>query len=197
MPTYYEICQMPFWKAVFEKEYSYLYKALAGYKKILSVGCGPAVIEQRLAEHGFEVTGLDISQEAINNAPDSIRKIVGTAEMMDFTDSSFDAVIYVASLQFIDNYRKALSEATRVLVKKGKLIVMLLNTESFYFREHMKDSESYIRKIKHKNLHFVGNLVAEDFEVSSEFYMGVIGENIFESNDPTLSSLYIINGIKR
>lgn len=82
---------MSFWKAVFNKEYSYLYRSLIGCKKVLSIGCGHAVIEGKLVEHGFEVTGLDISQEALTDAQDSIRKIVGTAEMIGFLDVSFIA----------------------------------------------------------------------------------------------------------
>ena len=197
MPTYFEICQLSFWKGVFEKEFLYLHKSLVGCKKILSIGCGPAVIESKLAERGFEVTGLDISQEALNGAPDSIRKIVGTAELLAFPDASFDAVIYIASLQFIDDYKKALSETARALVKKGKLIVLLLNTQSLYFNEHTKDPKSYMQKIKHKNLCSIENAITNDFDINTEYYMGITGEKIFESNDPILASLYIVNGVKK
>jgi ubiquinone/menaquinone biosynthesis C-methylase UbiE len=189
---------MPFWKTIFDREYSYLYRSLTGYKKVLSVGCGPAVIEGKLAEYGFEVTGLDISKEALNEAPASIRKIVGTAEMTDFPNASFDAVIYVASLQFIDNYRKALTETARVLIpERGKLIAMLLNTESLYFDEQTRDPESYMCKIKHKNLNHIEIAIASYFNIRTEYYMGIVGEKIFESDDPKLASLYIINGIKK
>lgn len=197
MPTYYEICQTPFWQAVFNEEYKYLFKTLTGCKKILSVGCGPAEIERRLVENDFKITGLDISQEALNFAPDSIRKVVGTAELMDFSDEIFDAVIYVASLQFIQDYKKAIAETARVLVKNGKLIVMLLNPDSQYFNEQMSNTESYMQKIKHINLPEIEKVIANDFKINTEYYLGIIDEKIFASNDPKTASLYIVNGIKK
>jgi len=77
----------------------YTLRQLEGARDILSVGCGPAIIEAGLAERGFNVTGLDISEGALGQAPDSLRTVVGSADNMSFADSSFDAVIYIASLQ--------------------------------------------------------------------------------------------------
>lgn len=197
MPTYYEICQTPFWQTVFNEEYKYLFKALAGCKKILSVGCGPAEIERMLVANDFAITGLDISKEALNYAPDSIRKIVGTAEMIEFPDETFDAVIYVASLQFIQDYKKAITETAKVLIKNGKLIVMLLNPESSYFKMQMKTPESYMQKIKHINLSEIENVIVNYFDITSEYYLGIVDEKIFANNDPKIASLYILNGIKK
>jgi ubiquinone/menaquinone biosynthesis C-methylase UbiE len=197
MPTYKEICEMPFWKAVFEREHSYLARQLSGRSRILSVGCGPAMIERMLASDGFEVTGMDVSKEALDGAPDSIRKVVGNAEKMDFPDNSFDAVIYVASLQFIKNPEKALAETARVLVPGGKLVAMLLNTESQYFDEQTADPESYMRRIKHTDLGEMARLAEGHFNISAEYYLGITGEKIFESDDRRLASLYIISGLRR
>ncbi|KPJ66063.1 MAG: hypothetical protein AMJ43_09300 [Coxiella sp. DG_40] len=83
MDKYLQSCKTEFWKKVFKAELDYILRQLKGAKDILSVGCGPAVIETGLAEHGFNVTGLDISKEALDRAPDSIRTITGSAENMD------------------------------------------------------------------------------------------------------------------
>jgi ubiquinone/menaquinone biosynthesis C-methylase UbiE len=107
---YIESCRKEFWQKVFQLELEYLIEHLEGCRDVLSVGCGPAIIEGALAERGFNVTGLDVSQEALNCAPDKVRTVVARAEDMSFPESSFDAVIYVASLQFVDDYRKALRE---------------------------------------------------------------------------------------
>ncbi|MBN1156629.1 hypothetical protein JXA85_03375, partial [Candidatus Woesearchaeota archaeon] len=58
MSQYLKSCQTKFWKQVFEKELEYLLKELQGCKDILSVGCGPAIIEKGLQENGFNITGL-------------------------------------------------------------------------------------------------------------------------------------------
>jgi len=109
MEKYLQSCKTEFWKKVFEAELHYILRELKGTKDILSVGCGPAIIETGLSEHGFNVTGLDISKEALGQAPDSIRAVAGSAENMDFADSSFDAAIYIASVQFIENIKKRLN----------------------------------------------------------------------------------------
>lgn len=195
--SYLEICQSSFWQTVFEKELEYLLRKLKSYDKVLSVGCGPAVIERGLQENGFEVVGLDVSKEALDETPDNIRTVVGTAEDMDFPDSSFDATIYVASMQFIDNYRKAVKETARVLSRDGKLVAMLLNPESEFFKQQTRNADSYMNKIKHRGLGSIERVIGKHFSVKTEYYLGIRGKEIFESNDPKLASLYIVEGVKR
>ena len=86
MESYLRSCESTFWKNVFKAELDYLLSCLSSEKDILSVGCGPAIIEAGLAERGFNITGLDVSKVAIEKAADSIRKFVGTAEKMDFAE---------------------------------------------------------------------------------------------------------------
>src|SRR4030042_6267068 len=152
MDKYLQSCRTEFWKKVFKAELEYALQELKGSKDVLSVGCGPAIIEAGLAEHGFNVTGLDISKEALNQAPDNIRTVAGSVENMDFADNSFDAVIYIASLQFIENYKEAIKQTARVIRADGKLLAMLLNPQSQFFKEKVSNPASYVNKIKHKGL---------------------------------------------
>ncbi|MBD3209941.1 methyltransferase domain-containing protein [Candidatus Micrarchaeota archaeon] len=195
--SYLESCQSDFWKGVFREELGYLVKELKGYQNVLSVGCGPAIIELGLQEEGFDVTGLDVSEEALEGAPDRIRTVVGSAEDMEFDDAGFDAVIFVASLQFIENYQKALQETERVLRPDGKLIVMLLNPESEFFREKRKQADSYVNKIRHPRLAPIEGKVRTHFAcVETEYFLGVEKKNIFESKEPDLAALYVLKGKK-
>jgi ubiquinone/menaquinone biosynthesis C-methylase UbiE len=117
-------CRDELWQEVFRLEREYLVKHLDGCRDILSVGCGPAVIEGGLAERGFRVTGLDISREALSRAPDAVGVVAARAEKMPFQGDSFDAVIFVASLQFIGDFRKAVENSALVLRPTGRNIVM-------------------------------------------------------------------------
>jgi ubiquinone/menaquinone biosynthesis C-methylase UbiE len=191
---YLESCQTEFWQKVFRAELDYLTRRLEGSEDVLSVGCGPAIIERALSERGFRVTGLDVSQEALNCAPDRIRTVAARAEDMPFPESSFDAVIYIASLQFIEDYRKAIEKTERVLRPDGKLIVMLLNPASVFFRVRIRNIRSYVRKIRHKDINEIERVIAEKFQVQTEYFLGVKGENIFESGDAAEAALYIITG---
>jgi len=194
---YVKSCQTDFWKAVFQAEVGYLLEHLAGCEDVLSVGCGPAIVESALSERGFHVTGLDISQEALDRAPDKIRTVAASAEDMPFPESCFDAVIYVASLQFIEDYRKAMKKTARVLRPKGRLIVMLLNPESGFFKEKFRDPDSYVRKIRHTGLTEIESAIAEDFSVRTEFFLGIKEDAVFESRDVADAALCIIRGTRK
>ena len=197
MEKYLQSCTTEFWRKVFDAELDYVLRELEGFKDVLSVGCGPAIIEAGLSEHGFNVTGLDISKEALEQAPDSIRTVRGSVENMDFTESSFDAVIYVASIQFIERYKEAVKQSARVLRSGGKLLIMLLNPESEFFKEKAGNPASYINKIKHTNLAEIERTIAERFFVQSEYFLGIKGDKIFQSRNPDLASLYVIKGTSR
>ena len=196
MQKYLQSCDTDFWKNVFKAESDYILRELKGAKDVLSVGCGPAIIEAGLAEHGFNVTGLDISKEALNQAPDKIRTVVGSAENVDFADSNFDAVIYVASLQFIENYKQAVKQTARVLKPAGTLLAMLLNPQSQFFKEKIKNPDSYVNKIKHMDLREIEGFIAELFSIQTEFFLGIKGQQILESQKSDLASLYVIKGKK-
>ncbi len=197
MEKYLQSCRTEFWKKVFKAELDYILRELNGTKDVLSVGCGPAIIEKGLAEHGFNVTGLDVSKEALEQAPDKIRTLVSSAENINFADFFFDAAIYVASIQFIDDYKEAIRQTARVLRADGKFLAMLLNPECEFFREKTKNLASYINKIKHTDLREIERTIAEYFSTQTEYFLGIKDREIFESQDPNLASLYIIKGKKR
>jgi ubiquinone/menaquinone biosynthesis C-methylase UbiE len=190
-------CRTAFWQGVFRIELESILQYLVKGEEVLSVGCGPAMIESALSECGFSITGLDVSQEALDCAPDSVRTVAARAEDMPFPASSFDAVIYVASLQFIENYRKAIEETTRVLRPEGTLLVMLLNPVSDFFKGKLRDPNSYVRKIRHTDLREIEEVIAENYGVHREYQLGVKGDAIFESRDVTDAVLYIIRGTRK
>ena len=197
MVKYLQSCRKEFWKEVFEAELNYILKEMAGAKDILSVGCGPAVIEAGLSEHGFNVTGLDISKEVLDRAPDNVRTVVGSAETMDFDAHSFDAVIYVASIQFIERYEEAIQQSARVLRSGGRLLMMLLNPASEFFKERIRRPDSYMSKIKHKNLREIEAAVARYFNVKTDYFLGIEGTDVFQNQKSPTASLIVIKGTKK
>jgi len=197
MERYLQACKTDFWKEVFKAELEYILRELEGAKDVLSIGCGPAIIETGLSEHGFNVTGLDISKEALEQAPDSIRTIAGSAENMDFADSCFDAVIYVASLQFIGEYKEAIKRTARVIKPKGRILVMLLNPASEFFKEKAADPASYVNKIKHTDLKAIEKTMAGYFSIQTEYFLGIKQPETFQTKNPDLAALYVVKGKKK
>jgi SAM-dependent methyltransferase len=193
---YLRACQNPFWQQVFAAELDYLRQHLRPGDEILSVGCGPALIERGLMEHGFAVVALDVSPEAIAGAPDILRTIVAPAEKLPFADAAFDVVLFIVSLQFVENDRQALSEARRVLRPGGRMIAMLLNPASAFFKRKQAEGDSYVGRIRHTDLHELESVSAEGFEVQGEFFLGIADNRVFSSREPGTAALYVIQGIK-
>ncbi|MBV5338958.1 MAG: class I SAM-dependent methyltransferase [Deltaproteobacteria bacterium] len=194
---YLKSCRSEFWRKVFAAELGYLLQHLNPGDEVLSVGCGPAHIESALTAHGFMVVGLDVSREALACAPDSVRAVAASAEDMPFPDASFDVVLYIASLQFIENYRTALERTARVLKPGGILIAMLLNPASEFFKTRYASGDSYVRKLRHTDLQELEQAAAEWFDTQGEYFMGIDGEELFDSADSATAALYVIKGVKR
>jgi SAM-dependent methyltransferase len=197
MKSYLQSCKTEFWHRVFEAETQWLSRQLDGAHKVLSVGCGPAMIEAALSERGFEVVGLDVSAETLQCAPDSIRTVVGSAEAMDFVDCCFDAVVFVVSLQFIEDYHEAIRESRRVLAADGMLVVMLLNPKSEFFQSKMRDPDSYVQRIKHLDLRAIESAIRDGFCIRTEYILGIRSGRVFETSCPDWASLYVITGRKK
>jgi len=95
--------------------------------KILDVGCGKGfqLYEFTKVVPGLEVTGIDISSYAIENAKEEIRDRlqVGNATALPFPDKHFDFVFSITTLHNLHCYDldKALREIQRV-GKKNKYI---------------------------------------------------------------------------
>ena len=201
MMTYVEkfvrFCQTDFGKSLLEKEAEYTYQELRDCQKILDVGCGIGTFEQILA--ALDITGLDASEEMLQEARKRSDKafVLGNAENLDFGDSSFDAVFYVATLEFVTDYQRAIQEGWRVTKPNGKLLVMVLNPESEYFHEHMQREDSYFRRIKHANIREIRDYISQFYQITkAEYFLGIRGQQTFGTHDKRFASLYVIVGRK-
>lgn len=90
--------------------------------KILDVGCGKGYLLYEFTQvvPGVTVTGLDISQYAVDNAKDEIKEYlqVGNAISLPFEDGYFDFVVSVTTLHNLYNYE--LYQAVREIQRVGK-----------------------------------------------------------------------------
>ncbi|MBN1860845.1 MAG: hypothetical protein JW840_05225, partial [Candidatus Thermoplasmatota archaeon] len=111
----------------------------------------------------------------------------------------FDAVIFVTALEFIQNNEKALQESSRVLRENRRLLVLMLNPDSWYFHEKFNVPTSYIRhNIKHKNIEEIQQRISEYFQIENqEYFLGIKPEGIVASTEKSVASLYVVTGEKR
>jgi ubiquinone biosynthesis O-methyltransferase len=99
-------------------------------RRILDVGCGDGVLAVELASRGATVTGIDASPEMIvaarrraSRKKQNIEFVVAEAGALPFGAESFDAVVAVAVLCFVERPSTSLRDMGRVLRPGGRLVI--------------------------------------------------------------------------
>jgi SAM-dependent methyltransferase len=109
-------------------------------RAVLEVGCGVGIDLVRFARGGAHVTGVDLSQTAIDLAErnvsqhqlaDRVDLRVANAEALPFADDTFDVVYGHGVVQYTADPARLLQEARRVLKPGGRGIFMVYNRISW------------------------------------------------------------------
>jgi len=107
------------------------------FRKVVEPGIGTGRIAIPLAERGYEVTGVDISDEmmavlgkrlAHRTPPLRVRFQKADATNLPFPDATFDMAIAVHLFYFIRDWREAAGEMLRVVRRDGPVILMHTGT---------------------------------------------------------------------
>jgi SAM-dependent methyltransferase len=99
-------------------------------KKLLDVGCGDGTMAFELARQGARVTALDADPSMIaavclraKNEATRVQLVEGNAENLPFRDATFDVVMAVTVLCFVQDAEHAMTEIARVLKPGGRLVI--------------------------------------------------------------------------
>lgn len=101
---------------------------------ILDVGCGTGWFTRRFAADGYVTTGLDPNPQWLNFARTHGGKeqyVEGDTLSLPFADASFDLVVSVTALCFVEDWPRALSEIVRVA--RRRFVLGLLNRHSLLY----------------------------------------------------------------
>jgi len=109
-------------------EWIHAQAALNG-KKVIDVGCGGGILSESMAKKGAQVTGIDLSQKALNVADLhsleselSIRYVhVSAEEMAEQEPGEFDVVTCMEMLEHVPDSGSIISACAK-LVKPGGLV---------------------------------------------------------------------------
>ena len=106
-------------------------------QRLLEVGCGIGVDSIQLAKRGFQVTAVDLTENALAVARQfaarreaTVDFRLGNAEGLDFPDESFDAVYSFGVLHHTPDIERSVAEVHRVLRPGGRAYVMLYHRNS-------------------------------------------------------------------
>lgn len=97
--------------------------------KILEVGCGLGYFTYALAKAGYDVLGIDVSEEAIQEAKDRYGNYFQSEDFfaLDSSRGQYDAIIMIELIEHVDDPKKYLEHAKNLLAEGGRVIVTTPN----------------------------------------------------------------------
>jgi len=134
-----------------ENKFAYL-SELEAIKKVLpqkGIGLEIGVGTGRFAAPLGIKYGIDPSEKMLSIA--SLRGVEikkSKGENIPFQNSSFDYVAIIFTLCFVTNPKKVLEEAFRVLKKSGKIIIGIIDKNSYLGRHYQNNRGSFYKKAK-------------------------------------------------
>ena len=128
-------------------------------EKILDVGCGTGIFTIDVMALGPMITGIDISQPMLRKAVHKIYKfgshaktdetiktdftgVCGDMRTLPFADNSFDKVLSMTAIEFIEDADKAVAELDRVTRKGGTIVLTTLNSLSPWAKQRRKAAKN-------------------------------------------------------
>lgn len=143
-------------------ELSLILHKLPKGSKVLDVGCGTAHLTNWIKEKGFEVYGIEPSNEMYHYAKINFPEIEikqAISSQIPYPDNYFDLIVAFEVLRYLDKdeNRKSLREFHRVLKKDGRFFITQVNLfcSDFYFIFHNLKSILYkITKTTHHHCNF-------------------------------------------
>lgn len=109
-------------------------KELNKNQEVLNIGCGNGYVDLELAKkHGFNITGIDLSQTRIQYAKDlkktytkeiqdKVTFLEASATNLPFKKDQFSQIISQATFYHVHDKKKLFDEIYRVLKQKGLLV---------------------------------------------------------------------------
>ena len=103
--------------------------------KLLDVGCGTGVLSRLLVEKGYDVIGIDISENAINKCKNKGLNAYqqNLSEKLLFRDEEFDCILMSEVIEHIADTFFVLHELNRVL-KTGGVFILTTPNSAFITR---------------------------------------------------------------
>ena len=132
-------------KFAYFSELEAIKKVLPKRGKGLEVGVGTGRFASALGI-GY---GIDPSAKMLEIARKrGIDVRVGSGETLPFEDSVFDYVAIIITICFVENPIKVLTEAKRVLKKRGRIILGIVDRDSLLGRFYQKKRSAFYKKAK-------------------------------------------------
>ena len=172
----------------------------------LDLACGAGRHVIYMAEHGFKVTGADVSGAGLQMTKERLRKrglrailVKSSMNHLPYVDSCFDAVVCTRAIyhQKVTGIKETITEIRRVLREGGAILVDFLSERTYSYGKGIKTEEGTFvetdgveRGVTH---HFAGKEEIERLFHSFEILSIILHE---ADVDGELRSRWVIKAIK-
>lgn len=143
-------------KFAYLSELKALKKALPKKGKGLEIGVGTARFAAPLGiRHGVDPSGkmLEIAKKR------GVAVRLGYGEKLPFENSTFDYVAIIITLCFVKNPVKVLIETRRVLKKNGRLILGIIDKDSFLGKYYQRKKSAFYKQANFFSVKGLANLL--------------------------------------
>ncbi|MDD5686561.1 MAG: class I SAM-dependent methyltransferase [Elusimicrobia bacterium] len=124
--------------------------------------------------------GVEPSEKMLEFAEKrGIRVYKGVAEELPFPDKTFNYVLFVTTLCFVNDPRKAIKEANRVLHKNGSIIIGMIDKNSTLGKKYLQEKKNN-RFQRHARFYSVSQILRMLEE--TELKISKIIQTIFEAD---------------
>jgi SAM-dependent methyltransferase len=137
--------------------------ALVDAGPCVDLGCGPGHVTRYLAEHGLDISGIDISKKMVRQARKLNRGIkfsTGDMRQLDVEDNHWAAVVSFYSIIHtpLEELIPTLLEFHRVLEPGGALLLAFHTEHTSQQQEHWWQPEMELDFYAYRPLHMLVNL---------------------------------------
>jgi ubiquinone/menaquinone biosynthesis C-methylase UbiE len=136
-------------------------------KDVLDVGTGSGIATQMLAESGANVTGVDLTDWAVETTRRRLAAFgleadvrQADAEQLPFADASFDLVFSWGVIHHSSDMDRALAELVRVTRPGGQVVLMVYHRRSLFFLVY-RGFQRFLPFARRLGLHFEGSRAGE------------------------------------
>src|SRR5262249_43958686 len=107
-----------------------------GKGRLLDFGCGSGAFLARMRQDGWQVTGVDTSEAAVDRVRGEmgIRALLGSLPHHALNPASFEVITMWHSLEHVHSPLDVLRAARELLVPGGRLFIAVPNIDSLPFR---------------------------------------------------------------
>jgi ubiquinone/menaquinone biosynthesis C-methylase UbiE len=145
-------------KFAFLSELEAVKKALPRRGKGLEIGCGTG---RFAAELGIDI-GIDPSAAMRKIArARGVKALPGRGEAIPFPDCAFDYAAIIITLCFVQDPAKVLAEAGRVLKKRGRIVIGIVDKNSFLGKFYKRKKSVFYKQAKFLSVKEVTKLIKQ------------------------------------